>query len=141
MLANWFSTVPPYSTACLSARPDEPQPCVDATGDVCKEISCVGVLKESRLLTGIAYMFAKGGKLRRKCIDVALPLGGCQHILIERRSPGDRVRCSLSHAPKLHNVLGDPVRILLHSLGDLVKQLAQGYAMRPFDVPVALPAL
>jgi len=58
-------------------------------------------------------MFAKGGKLRCKCIDVAFPIGSCQHILIERRPPGDRVRRSLSHAPKLHNVLGEPVRIVL----------------------------
>ncbi len=27
-----------------------------------EEVSGVGVLKESRLLTGVAYMFAKGGK-------------------------------------------------------------------------------
>ena len=86
-------------------------------------------------------MFAEGGKLRRKCIDVAFPIGSCQYILVERRPPGDRVCRSLSHAPKLHNVLGDQVRILLHTLGDLVEQLAQGHEMWPFDVPVGLPAL
>src|SRR5207247_9235247 len=79
--------VPPCSTACLLARLDEPQPCVDASRDACEEVSSVGVLKESSLLAGVAYMFAKGGKLRRKCIDVAFPIGRCQHTLIERRPP------------------------------------------------------
>ena len=57
--------VPPCSTACLLARLDEPQPCVDASRDACEEVSSVGVLKESSQLAGVAYMFAKGGKLRQ----------------------------------------------------------------------------
>ena len=55
--------------------------------------------------------------------------------------PGDRRRRSLSHATELHNVLGNQVRILLHSPGDLVEQFAQGHEMRPLDIPVSLPAL
>jgi len=86
-------------------------------------------------------MFAKGGERRRKRIAMALPIGSRKPILIKGSPPGDRRRRSLSHATELHNVLGNQVRILLPSPGDLVEQLSQGPDMRPLDIPVSLPAL
>jgi hypothetical protein len=53
-------------------------------------------------------------------------------------SSEDRLRYSLSNTTKLHNVLGNQVRILLHSPGDLVEQFAQSHEMGPFDVPVGV---
>jgi hypothetical protein len=103
----------------LLTRLDEPEPFVDASGDLGEDISRIGVLKESRLLTGVAYMLAKGGERRRKRIAMALPIGSCKPILIKRSPPGDRVRRSLSNATELHNMLGNQVRILLYSLRDL----------------------
>jgi hypothetical protein len=39
-----LNAVPPCSTACLPARLDEPEPGVDASGDLCEESGGIGVL-------------------------------------------------------------------------------------------------
>src|SRR5438132_1466144 len=109
----------PRSTACLLARFDEPEPFVDASGDLGEDSGSIGVLQFARLRAGVACMFAKGGERRRKRIDVAVPICRRQKILVERRTPGDGVRRSLSRTAKLHDVLGNQVRILLHSLSNL----------------------
>ncbi len=44
------------STACLLARLDEPEPFVDASRDLCEDVSCIGVLQFGRLLAGVACM-------------------------------------------------------------------------------------
>jgi hypothetical protein len=62
----------------LLARFDEPEPFVDAAGDLGEEIGGIGVLQFAGLRAGVAGMFAKGGQRRRKRIDVAIPLGRCQ---------------------------------------------------------------
>ena len=136
-----LNAVPPCSTAYLLARFDEPDPFVDAAGDLGEDGSGIGVLQFTRLRAGVACMSAKVGECRRNRIDVAGPLGSRKPIPVERRPPGDRVRRSLGLATKLHDARGYQVRVLLHSLGDLVEQLAQGHELGPFDVPVGLPAL
>src|ERR1700682_3414921 len=109
------------STACLLAGLDEPEPFVDASGDLGKDGSRIGVLQFNRLLAGVAYMSAEVGERLRKRIDVAVPKSSGKRIPIERRPPGDRVRRSLSCAAKLHDALGDQVGILLHPRGNLVE--------------------
>src|SRR5437899_5640650 len=125
-----------YSTACLLARLDEPEPCVDASCDLGQDVSGIGVLQLARLRAGVARMSAEGSERRRKHIDVAAPICTRQEIPIEGRPVGDGMRRSLGLATKLHDTLGYPVGILLHSLGDLVEQAAQGHEVGPFDVPV-----
>src|SRR5690349_5597635 len=95
------------STVSLLTRLDEPEPFVDASCDLGEDGSRIGVLQFGRLLAGVAYMLAKGGECRRKRIAMALPISSRKPILVERRPSGDRVRRSLSHATKLHNVLGN----------------------------------
>jgi serine/threonine protein kinase len=68
------SSVPPCSTACLLARLDEPEPCVDASGDLCEDVSRIGVLQFSRLLAGVACMSPKCGQRRRKSNERLLTL-------------------------------------------------------------------
>jgi hypothetical protein len=44
------------SIACLLARFDEPQPFVDASGDLGEDIGGIGVLQFGRLRAGVACM-------------------------------------------------------------------------------------
>src|SRR5579883_2291772 len=127
------------STAWLLARLDEPEPFVDASGNLGEDVGCIGILKFSRLLAGVAHMFPKVCEGRRKRSDVTIPIC-CQPVPAERSPVGNRVRCSLGLATKLYDARGDQVRILLHSLGNLVEQLAQGEEIWPFHIPVRLPA-
>ena len=57
-----LNAVPPRSTACLPARLDEPEPGVDASGDLGEESGGISVLQFARLRTGVACMSAKGGQ-------------------------------------------------------------------------------
>jgi hypothetical protein len=52
------------SIACLLARFDEPEPSVDASGDLGEDSGAIGVLQFGRLLAGLAGMFAKSGERR-----------------------------------------------------------------------------
>ncbi|SRR5712692_351087 len=129
-----FSTalraVPPCSTPWLLTRLDEPEPFVDAPPDLGEDGSRISILQFGRLRAGIAGMSAKVGECRRKRTDVAIPIGTRKPMPVERRPPGP--------ASKLHDALGNQVRILLRSLGDLVEQLALGHEMGSLDVPVGL---
>ncbi len=71
-----LNAIPPRSTTCLPTRLDEPEPGVDASGDLGEDVSRIGVLQFARLLAGVACMFAKGGQRRRKRINVAVPMSG-----------------------------------------------------------------
>src|ERR1700694_4601490 len=123
------------STAWLLACLDEPEPFVDASGDLGEDGSGIGVLQFGCLLAGVAYVSSELGERRRKRIDVAVPINRRRPVPVERRTPDDRVRRSLSRAAKLHNVLGNQARILLHPLDKLVEQLAQGPEIGAFDAP------
>jgi hypothetical protein len=129
------------STTGLLACLDEPEPGVDAAGDLGEDIGGIGILKCGRLRAGIACMSPKVGECRRKRSDVAVPTGCRQPISVKRRSVSDRARRSLCYAAQLRDAPGNQVRVLLHALGDLTEQLAQGYEMGSSDVPVGLPAL
>src|SRR5260221_12235925 len=109
-----LNAVPPCSTAWLLARLDEPDPFVDASGDLGENGSGIGVLQFGRLRSGVACMSAKVGECRRKRIDVAGPLGSRKPIPVERRPPGDCMRRSLGLAPKPHDPLAHQVCVLLH---------------------------
>src|SRR5581483_10877303 len=128
------------STAWLLARLNEPEPFVDASGNLGEDVGCIGKLTFSRLLAGVAHMIPKVCACRRKRSDVAASICRREAVPVERRPVGNRVRRSLGLATKLHDALGDQVRILLHSLGNLVEQLAQGEEIWPFHIPVRLPA-
>src|SRR5260221_981788 len=108
-----LNAVPPCSTAWLLARLDEPDPFVDASGDLGENGSGIGVLQFRRLRACVAGSSAKVGECRRKRIDVAGPLGSRKPIPVERRPPGDCMRRSLGLATKLHDALGYQVCVLL----------------------------
>src|SRR2546423_15209406 len=88
---------------------DEPEPFVDASGDLGEERSCIGVPEIAHLRAGIACMSPKVAQCRRKRLAVS---GTRRAIPVECRPPCDRLCCSLGLAPKLHDALGDQVRIL-----------------------------
>ena len=57
----------------MLARLDEPEPFVDASGDLGKDGSGIGVLQFGRLRAGITGMSPKVGECRRKSTDGAVP--------------------------------------------------------------------
>src|SRR5258708_32538908 len=100
-LYNALNAVPPCSTAWLLARLDEPEPFVDASGDLGEDGSGIGVLQFTRLRAGVSCMSAKVGECRRKRIDVAGPLRRRKPKPVERRPPRDCLRRCLCLPTKL----------------------------------------
>src|SRR5579871_2895531 len=140
-LQQALNAIPRRSTVCLLARLNEPEPFVDASGDLREDVSGIGIIRLGCLRAGIARMFDKVGECLRKRLDVAVSICARKPMSVERRPVGDCTSRSLGPATKPHDMLGYQVRVSLHSFGDLVEQLAQGHEMRPFDIPVGLPTL
>jgi hypothetical protein len=107
----------------LPARLDEPEPGVDASGDLGEDVSRISVLQCARLLAGVAYMFGKGGERRRERIDVAIPTGTRKPIPLEAKYLPDQFHLTFTALEILHlnaSVIAAtgqvrPIRPLCHS--------------------------
>ena len=113
----------------MLARLDEPEPFVDASGDLCEDIGGIGVLQFGRLRAGVPCMFAKGDERGRKRIDMAVPICRCQQILIEllNRRLADVIDLQLQSRQAYWNVEG-PHFMALRELFDKVAQGVEEYA-------------
>ena len=117
---------------------DHPEPLVNATGDLSKNIGRVRITKGITVGDALSYDGSKSSESARKCCSMLFARVNVKRIFDEARVCRRVTGCTTCDSAKLNKSLRDYIRISFDIFCNIIKEKMQCMKRGTFHIPVCL---